>query len=237
MHTREKAGAYVGNGLSCKNCHLDRGRQPNAMPLWGGYGLYPQYREKNKRIITYIERLQDCFLYSMNGKKPPIDSEILTALEAYSHWLSKGVKIDIPPEGSIFLKFTPPEQPNYQRGQTVFNAQCAICHSQDGQGQKMGKDYLYPPLWGKNSYNWGAGMGRLDTAAGFIKGNMPLGQENSLSDQQAWDVAFFINAHERPQDPRYTGNLAETRAKYHNTPYSLYGTQVNGNLVGLGAND
>ena len=91
---------------------------------------------------------------------------------------------------------------------------------------------MFPPLWGPQSYNWGAGMHQLDNAAGFIKANMPLGRGGSLTDQQAWDVAMFMNAHERPQDPRFTGNLDDTREKFHNDPNSLYGLEVDGRLLG-----
>ena len=53
-------------------------------------------------------------------------------------------------------------------------------------------------------------------AAGFIKANMPLGMEGSLTDQQAWDVAAFVTSpRERPRDPRQTGTIAEARARFH----------------------
>lgn len=38
-----------------------------------------------------------------------------------------------------------------------------------------GKTWTYPPLWGKDSYNDGAGLFRLSRFAGYIKANMPLG--------------------------------------------------------------
>ena len=85
---------------------------------------------------------------------------------------------------------------------------------------------------GADSFNWGAGMHQIGNAAGFIKANMPLGQAGMLSDQEAWDVAYFMNAHERPQDPRYAESVAATRAKYHDSDDSLYGIEVNGHLLG-----
>ena len=106
------------------------------------------------------------------------------------------------------------------------------CHGDDGQGQKVAGRYVFPPLWGGDSYNWGAGMHQLDNAAGFIKANMPFGRGGSLSDQQAWDVAMFMNAHERPQDPRFKGDLAATRRQFHDDPNSLYGLEVDGRLLG-----
>ena len=91
--------------------------------------------------------------------------------------------------------------------------------------------YQFPPLWGPNSYNWGAGMHRVNTAAGFIKANMPFGRGGTLTDQQAWDVAAFVNSRPRPQDPRFTGDVAETRAKFHNDD-DFYGVTLDGKVVG-----
>ena len=81
---------YVGNGLSCSNCHLDAGRLANSAPLWGAWGMYPQYRKKNGHVNSFGERLQGCFRFSMNGKAPPLDSDVIVALESYAWWMSKG---------------------------------------------------------------------------------------------------------------------------------------------------
>ena len=93
---------------------------------------------------------------------------------------------------------------------------------------------VFPPLWGPRSYNWGAGMARVDNAAGFIKANMPLGQGNRLGDQQAWDVAAFVNSHERPKDPRQTGTVAEAAVAHHKGEKSYYGKMLDGRLIGVG---
>ncbi len=84
---------------------------------------------------------------------------------------------------------------------------------------------VFPALWGDDSYNWGAGMHRIDSAAAYIKTNMPLGNYVKLTDQQAWDVAAFMNSHERPQDPRFTGDLAETTERFHGGEFDYYGTR------------
>jgi len=96
---------------------------------------------------------------------------------------------------------------------------------------------VFPPVWGRGSFNWGAGMHRIDTAAGFIQHNMPLGQGDTLSDQEAWDVAAFVDSHERPQDPRLIdGDTEKTRIKFHEGDgVNLYGQTVNGVLIGKGA--
>lgn len=232
--TPAHAKAYVGNGLSCSNCHLDAGRLANSAPLWGAYGMYPQYRKKNGHVNTFGERLQGCFRYSMNGKAPPLDSAEMVALETYAWWMAKGAPVGVELPGAGYPKqgFKSPLPADYARGETVYAASCALCHGADGQGQQVAGRNVFPPLWGPQSFNWGAGMHQLDNAAAFIKANMPFSRGNTLSDQDAWDVAMFMDAHERSQDPRYTGDVSETRRKYHDTPQSLYGVEVNGHRLG-----
>lgn len=75
-------------------------------------------------------------------------------------------------------------------------------------------------------------MHSVSTAAAFIKANMPLGKGGTLTDQEAWDVAFYMNSHERPQDPRFNGSLEETRKKYHDSPSDRYGQTVNDQVLG-----
>jgi thiosulfate dehydrogenase len=93
---------------------------------------------------------------------------------------------------------------------------------------------LFPPLWGAESYKWGAGMHKIDTAAAFIKHNMPLGSPDSLSDQEAWDVAAYMNSHERPKDPRHEGDLAATTEQFHGSEFDYYGKlrTVEGRVLG-----
>src|SRR3546814_1300407 len=80
------------------------------------------------------------------------------------------------------------------RGAQVFQQNCASCHGADGQGQRdINGRVVFPPLWGPHSYNWGAGMASVKNAAAFVKKNMPLGQTDRLTDQQAWDVAAYID--------------------------------------------
>ncbi len=234
LHTREYAPAYVHNGLSCGNCHLDAGRHADSAPLWAAYVRYPIYSRKSRRVDTFGERLQECFRFSLNGRAPPLDSPVLVALESYARWLATGAPVGAALPGAGYPKAdqAPPQPPDYRRGEQVYQDRCALCHGAEGQGLRIAGRYVFPPVWGAQSYNWGAGMQELNQAAAFIRANMPLGQGDSLTRQEAWDVAMYINTHERPQDPRYTGNIAVTRARYHNSPWSLYGTVVNGHLLG-----
>ena len=237
MNTKALAPEYVGNEMNCVNCHIDRGRKANSAPLWAAYTMYPAYRKKNNKVNTFVERMQGCFQFSMNGKAPAPDSEVLTALTAYAYWMSSGVPIAKAMPGRGFDE-PPLPRGGYDtaRGRVVYDKQCAICHGADGEGRKVGATSVFPPLWGKDSYNWGAGMHRINTAAGFIQHNMPLGRGKTLSDQEAWDVAAYINSHERPQDPRLVnGDIDETRKRYHaEDGVNLYGVVVDGRKLGQG---
>ena len=233
LHTRQYAPAYVGNSLDCASCHLDAGRRANSAPMWGAFVAYPAFRTKDGTVNTFAARIQGCFSYSMNGKPPPLGDPVLVALESYAYWLAKGAPVGTKMAGAGYPKLPAPALPaDYARGQHVYEANCALCHGANGQGQTSGGRPAFPPLWGPDSFNWGAGMHQVNNAAGFIKANMPLSQAYSLSDQEAWDVALFIDSQERPQDPRFTGTVEATRKQFHDTPDSMYGRVVNGHLLG-----
>lgn len=232
-HTGRYASAYVGNGLTCEDCHLNAGRRPGSAPLWAAYVRYPRYRSKNHTVNSYADRLRGCFRFSMNGTPPPPDSTVIRAITAYSYWLATGAPTGANlPRAGYPDPGKPSQKPSYDRGLVVFNSDCALCHGGSGQGQKALGQYVFPPLWGSASFNWGAGMAKVNTAAAFIKANMPFSVGGSLTIQQAWDVALFMDSHERPQDPRFTVSIAITRKKYHDTKWSMYGQTVNGHVLG-----
>ncbi len=235
---------YVGNSLACANCHLDAGRRANAAPMWAAAGLYPKYRGKNDQINTMEDRINGCFTYSMNapqspsGGPPPAGDQIYKDLESYFHWLATGApnRTKLPGQGFPSLD-EPADGYDRTRGQAVFAQRCALCHGENGEGrQDINGRYAFPPLWGPDSYNWGAGMHRVNTAAGFIYANMPLGQPFSLTVQEAWDVAAYINSHERPPDPRQPAqglSVTEADAQFHQHK-GYYGDTLDGTVVGVG---
>lgn len=234
VNTQQLRGTLVFNDQNCVNCHLDAGRHPDSAPMWAAFGMYPAYRSKNDKINTLSERLQGCFTYSMNGIAPEYGDETLVALETYFHWVSTGAPIN---EALVGRGYADMEKPadgfDRERGGELYKEQCAVCHGENGEGQKVAGQVVFPPLWGDGAYNWGAGMHRVNTAAGFIKANMPLGKPYSLSDQDAWDLAAFVNSHERPQDPRRRDqeSLDSTAETYHNHE-DFYGKEVNGKRLG-----
>lgn len=204
VNTQVYAKRYVGNGLNCVNCHLQEGRKPHSSPLWAAYGMYPAIRNKVRTVVTFENRVQDCFRFSMNGIAPTIDAPEMSAIVAYAHWLSRGVPLGVNLPGRGYPSVKQNEDPSSQRGEIIYQTRCALCHGADGLGQKHrnGVGYLFPPLWGDDSYNKGAGMHSVRQAAGFIKANMPLGVGFTLTDQEALDVASYMWIQNRPMDPR-----------------------------------
>ena len=177
METGQHASRYVGSSLTCANCHLDAGQKPDSAPLWASFIHYPAFRTKTGQVDTLASRIQGCFEYSMNGKAPPADDPIITALQTYAFWLAKGAPVGMPLPGSGYPKLKKPEQPaDYARGEKVYAQNCALCHGADGLGQRAGDKQVFLPLWGPKSFNWGAGMHQLVNAAGFIRADMPLGK-------------------------------------------------------------
>jgi thiosulfate dehydrogenase len=197
--TQATAKIYVGNGLNCTNCHLDRGRTAYAAPLVGLTGLFPEYRSRRGSVESLEDRINDCFLRSMNGKSLPANSREMIGLLSYISWLSQGVPTGSEVEGRGFRDIRAPSSADASRGKAVYVAKCSVCHGADGQGIKAGANkYVFPPLWGAQSFNVGAGMARLSVAAAFVQAKMPLGNAGTLTDQEAYDVAAYFTTQPRP---------------------------------------
>lgn len=190
---------YTGAKMNCTSCHLFSGTTQNAGPWVGVAARFPQYRSRSAKVDTLTDRVNDCFERSMNGKRLPEKSAEMTDIVSYMTWLSRGYAIGQDIEGSGMPKLNLKRAPDLEAGKNVYLNKCASCHQPHGGGlfADDGK-VVFPALWGKNSFNIGAGMARLHTAAGFVKHNMPLGQGNSLTDDEAWDVAAYFIQQPRP---------------------------------------
>ena len=196
VNTQEYGKPYVGNRLNCTNCHLDGGLNPNSVSFVGLASVYPEYRTRNAKVNTLADRINECFERSLNGRALPPDSSKLQAIVAYITWLSEGVPqgVTIPWRGLEHIVSRRALDP--ANGKKIFANKCDFCHGSDGQGTMSG-----PPVWGPQSYNIAAGMARVSVAAAFIKSNMPRTRGWTLSDDDAYDVASFINAQPRPDFP------------------------------------
>lgn len=197
--TQTHAKAYVGNGLNCSSCHLNGGTVAGAAPFVGLWGAFPEYRARSASVNALQTRINDCFERSMNGKALPEKSPEMIGVLSYVWWLSQGVPTGINVAGRGFKNISAPAAADTARGKTIYAEKCASCHTADGAGQNNPDgSYLFPALWGARSFNIGAGMARLRTAAAFVKSNMPLGQGGTLTDQEAFDVAAFFTTQPRP---------------------------------------
>lgn len=189
---------FVGNALTCSSCHLDAGTDPKAATFLGVATAYPAWSPREKRVITLEDRVLNCFMRSMNGTRPPNGSEVSVAMTTYIVWLSSGERLQMNSEKPLGPKHVQPldidlTQADRGRGKTLYANECAACHGEQGQGGDDG-----PPVWGQQSYNEGAGLSRIDKLAAWLKVAMPLGDPH-LSEQEALDVAAFVNSHERPK--------------------------------------
>ncbi len=205
--TKKHVPQNVGNGLSCTNCHLDAGRKPYAAPFIGIWGVFPEYRARNAEVNLLSDRINDCFQRSLNGKALPEKSKEMVGIQSYMWWLSRDIPTGKDFVGRGFKKITATSPADKNQGKKIYQARCAHCHGANGEGDidhqthhkhQEHQHTLIPPLWGKNSFNIGAGMARPVTAAHFIAQNMPLGEAGSLSPQEAFDVAKYITEQERP---------------------------------------
>ena len=197
--------ATIANGMNCQNCHIDAGIKPYGNCFSAVASTYPVFRPRSGIKESVEFRINDCFQRSLNGRTIDSLSKEMRAMVAYLGWLGKDVPKGNRPAGAGLQDLDFMERAaDTLKGRTVYNQQCSRCHGANGEGQlRFDKlEYSYPPLWGPDSYNTGAGLYRISRLAAYARDNMPFGtatHENpQLSNEDAWDVAAFINSQQRP---------------------------------------
>lgn len=189
METPKYAERYVGNKLSCTHCHVDGGTVSEGIPMVGLPGIFPMYRDREKTVITFEERIEQCFQRSENGHRVPNDSPEMAGLVAYSQWLSKDQVTGHPFPGRGLVNL-PELTGDPAKGSKIYAEQCAVCHGAEGAGKLP----VAPALWGPDSFSDGAGMHQIAKMAAFVQHNMPQNQPDSLTPQEAYDVASYIHS-------------------------------------------
>lgn len=200
--TPESLPTYATSSLRCTSCHELDGRKATAAPLTGAHARFPKYLTRSGAVIALADRVNYCFTRSLAGNAIPSDSREMEDILAYLAFISKGVPIGakvMGADGLLAMKDT--LAGDTARGRVVFETSCVVCHQKDGAGSGA-----IPALWGPKSYSIGASMARVERAASFIWHNMPQTAPGSLTTQQAFDVAAFINSHERPDSPGKDGD-------------------------------
>ncbi len=219
---------FAGNRLACNNCHLYSGTKPFSASLIGIVNRFPQFRARENKIGTIEERINGCMERSMNGKILPLDGNEMKAFIKYLTWLSRFAPQDGKMADQGFVKIEIPNRKvDLVNGEKVFKRTCIECHGVDGQGKKASGSYTYqyPPLWGEDSFNNGAGMNRVITAAQFMKANMPFGTTFDaplLTDEEAYDVAGYITQQKRPTKAHTEKDFPDLKKKPVSTPYPPY---------------
>jgi thiosulfate dehydrogenase len=222
------ARRFSGNNLSCQSCHLAAGTQAYALPMVGVFAAFPAYLARENDVRTIEDRIEGCLERSMNGRALPADGREMKAMVAYLQFLSSGVPVGktVEGRGAPALPYLD-RAADVAKGRAVYTATCQVCHQPDGQGLRKGKPgdglgYVYPPLWGHDSFNDGAGMHRLITSANYIRANMPFGttyRAPVLSVEDAWDVAAYINSQPRPSRPHLDLDYPDRSKKPVDAPF------------------
>jgi thiosulfate dehydrogenase len=232
-HTAEYFGPkgkinHFANGMNCQNCHLEAGTKLYANSYSAVYAVYPKFRPRSGTVEHLEKRINDCMERSMNGKKLDSLSKEMRAMVAYINWVGKDVKKGVSPKGASVVDLPWLDRAaDTTKGEIAFKKNCVSCHGDNGQG-KLNADsitYMYPPLWGPNSYNTAAGLYRLSRFAGFVKSNMPNLKSSfdkpTLTDEEAWDIAAFVNSRPRP-DKKFKKDWPDISKKPVDHPFGPY---------------
>jgi len=215
------ASRYVrGTHTSCDHCHQGIGdkQDKKGKRLKGSLSLAASwsnggdaYDRFTGLLLPFELRQMQCFINSSNGFKPNISDDIIRDITAYSRFLSAALGLVIqtryPEQGidEIPASSTLKRGDDYVRGAALFTDKCAKCHGERGLGTVVNNRVIYPAVAGRNSFNKQSRNNFKFVSTilpGFICRNMPLGNENSLSNQQCRDIAFFISNLPRPAGDR-----------------------------------
>jgi len=212
-NTPREAPRLAPGGMSCSHCHMNGGQREKSLPLVGVTGMFPEYNRRAGRLFSLGDRITECFLRSENttggtlnpAELPtPTSSEVL-AVSAYLTWLSRGSEVGRNPwwrgqNAIATATLIPVDKLDPRQGEAIYGDRCVTCHGTDGQGVEIG-DKKAGPLWGPGSWNDGAGAARVYTLAGMIRYSMPYLDPGNMTDQDAQQLAAFINSKPRPAFP------------------------------------
>jgi thiosulfate dehydrogenase len=219
--------AAITNGMNCQNCHLDAGTRSWGNNYSAVFSTYPRFRERSGTVENIYKRVNDCIDRSLNGHPIDSTSNEMLAIAAYISWLGRTVPKNIKPSKAgirdipVLTRSADPF-----KGQIVYSQKCQRCHGNSGRGllNADSVSYQYPPLWGNNSYNTGAGLYRISRFAGYVRDNMPFDAPHTsapLTDEEAWDVAAFVNSQPRPAKD-YSKDYPNIAGKPFDYPFGPY---------------
>ncbi len=194
----------ISNGQNCQNCHLLAGTIVYGNNYGSVASTYPKFRARSGSIENIYKRVNDCFERSLNGKPLDTSSNEMQAIVAYIKYIGSNVTKGQKANGSGLKELTFLGRAALpSNGEKIYQTKCQSCHQPNGEGLLNAdkSEYSFPPLWGKHSFNDGAGLYRMSNFAKYVKFNMPQGVTHEtplLSDEEAWDVSAYVLSQSRP---------------------------------------
>lgn len=187
---RDSLPEHSGNALRCVSCHLDNGTRPTAMSWLGTAARYPRYRSRSGTEETLALRVNECIARSLAGRMLPEDGQEMRDMLAYLETLRTRPRPA--PVDSVTLVGV------VASGEVGYAGQCSRCHGASGQGNPA---FNAPAVWGADSYAISAGMSRQFMLAMFLRHNMPFDHADTLTAQEAADIAAFVLTQPRQDHP------------------------------------
>ena len=219
-HERWNATRFIrGTHASCNHCHQGIGDKQDVAgnPLKGSLSLgaswvmADMYDRFTGLLLPYELRQMQCYINSSNGYKPNIADDLIRDVTAYSRFLSAALELKIghhyDEQGvdEIAASHTPKQGDDYVRGEALYRQKCENCHGRQAFGLEANGQLLAPALAGPNAWNMQSRNYFYYVSTilpGFICRNMPLGAENTLTNQECRDIAYYISNLPRPAGDR-----------------------------------
>ena len=136
----------------------------------------------------------------MNAPPLPEHSDEMTAIVAWLRFVADEYQASgaqKPESEWVLLDY----EPTPEAGERIFAKRCADCHGNDGAGLAASRDpargFLFPPLWGPESFPDGSEMNSVGTLAHFVKANMPPGRAD-LDVHEAYALSVYVLSKPRP---------------------------------------
>jgi thiosulfate dehydrogenase len=162
-------------------------------------------------LLPFELRQMQCYINSSNGYKPNVADDLLRDVTAYSRFLTAALDLKIgnhyDEQGidEIAASATPKQGDDYVRGEAVYKQKCETCHGRQAFGLEANGRVVAPALAGPNAWNMQSRNYFYYVSTilpGFICRNMPLGAENTLTNQECRDIAYYISNLPRPAGDR-----------------------------------
>lgn len=205
-----------GSHVSCDHCHQGIGDKQDAhgnrlkgsLSLAASWVMADMYDRFTGLLLPYELRQMQCFINSSNGYKPNIADDVISDVTAYSRFLSAALDLRIgnhyDEQGidEIAASATLKQGDDYVRGEALFKQKCAACHGPQALGTVAPNGHVVAPAlagpnaWNMQSRNYFYYVSTI--LPGFICRNMPLGEENTLTNQQCRDIAYYLSNLPRP---------------------------------------